>query len=154
MLPSGWAAADTAPLEGLVALRTRAEMKALKQLSPENQAILQKQSTLCLVGPAGVVAKSPIFVLSIAAIVLLNTVSLALERDGVPAAERTFTDALDIVCIIVFTADIVFKIWALGFHNFWRARFNRFGTAPTPIPLPPPRLCLILDGPDWWCWRG
>lgn len=58
--------------------------------------------------------------------VLANTCLMASEHAGQPEYWTAVLRWCNIGFVIIFTIELVFKLWALGSKLFWRYRFNRY----------------------------
>eukprot|EP00050_Salpingoeca_kvevrii_P014645 m.38383 g.38383 ORF g.38383 m.38383 type:complete len:1677 (-) comp5887_c0_seq1:4731-9761(-) len=107
-------------------LRTEEELAEINSLDETNARALLKPSTLQLVTSFGVVMRSHFAAHVVSFLVLVNTIVLAMQHVNQSDAETTFFDTAEVVFVIIFFFEIVLKLYALGWSEYWRSKFNRF----------------------------
>ncbi|CAB4032911.1 voltage-dependent N-type calcium channel subunit alpha-1B-like isoform X1, partial [Paramuricea clavata] len=70
--------------------------------------------------------RSSVFYWSVILCVFLNTMVIALEHHGQPEFLTQFQDTCELVFLVIFIAEMLFKMFGLGFHTYFASAFNCF----------------------------
>ena len=74
--------------------------------------------------PAFKIATNPAFELAMMGIIIFNCVVLSMSYAGEPEAWYLFHESLNFMCTLAFTGEMVLKIWAFGWHDYWKDDFE------------------------------
>lgn len=75
------------------------------------------------------IADSHVFEAAMMGVIVLNVVVLALKYDGEPAIWTTVQDVLNLGFTLIFTGEMLVKLYAFGVKGYWAALWNRFDFA-------------------------
>ncbi len=72
------------------------------------------------------IATSHQFEAAMLCVIICNVFVLALKYDGEPATWTLVQDVLNFICTLVFTAELVVKVYAFGMRGYYSTAWNRF----------------------------
>lgn len=59
-------------------------------------------------------------------LVVLNTLAMAVEHHGMDSSLATFLEFLNVIFVLIFAAELVLKLTALGIKQYFSDQFNKF----------------------------
>ncbi|XP_044143728.1 voltage-dependent L-type calcium channel subunit alpha-1S isoform X2 [Bufo gargarizans] len=122
---------DMDPRDGLLQLEEGgSETESLNEMEGINKCISffrqWRQWHRLLRRKSRALVKTRFFYWLVIIIILVNTVVIATEHHNQPEAFTKAQDIANQVLLIVFTMEMILKIYALGFQSYFMSLFNRF----------------------------
>lgn len=112
-------------LEPDLRLMTARERDQIDVMDEVNRAQLFKGSTLQLLSRTAAVLKSAYFSYSVSFLVLLNTITLAIQGDFTSERAQEVFGWIEVGFVCVFVLEVALKMWAFGVSEYFRSKFNR-----------------------------
>lgn len=89
--------------------------------SPDSRSLVTRVRSIC-----NRIVNSPYFVYMVAALIVVNTIFLAIDHHNISKGLETALETANIVLVAAFGAEVVLKLVAMGLRDYARDPFNLF----------------------------